>query len=74
METSLIFSFQKEYYKITEQWELKDVSEATQLSCGPAISYANTIIPKSTFKLDLNAKEEEARSQVVLPYIRYVLN
>lgn len=28
-------------------------------------------VPKSTFKLDLNSKEEEARSQVVLPYIRY---
>ncbi|KZS09505.1 Uncharacterized protein APZ42_026331 [Daphnia magna] len=60
-----------EYYSITDQWEVKDVEEVVEPSPNVVVdSLPKNAVPKSTFKLDLNAKEEEARSQVVLPYIR----
>ncbi|KAI9550294.1 hypothetical protein GHT06_000613 [Daphnia sinensis] len=60
-----------EYYSITDRWEIKDVEEVTKPSPNVLVeSLPKHAVPKSTFKLDLNAKEEEARSQVVLPYIR----
>ncbi|XP_057373669.1 elongator complex protein 5-like [Daphnia carinata] len=61
----------EEYYSISDQWEIKDVEEVTESSANMVVhSLPKNAVPKSTFKLDLNAKEEEARSQVVLPYIR----
>ncbi|EFX68336.1 hypothetical protein DAPPUDRAFT_301477 [Daphnia pulex] len=60
-----------EYYSITDKWELKDVKEFIETQ--PAVmpdSLPKSAVPKSTFKLDLNAREEQARSQVVLPYIK----
>ena len=36
----------------------------------PSETVQPSLLPSSTFKLDLNASEEEARSQVVLPYLR----
>ncbi|EFX64735.1 hypothetical protein DAPPUDRAFT_333884 [Daphnia pulex] len=56
---------------ITDKWELKDVKEFIETQ--PAVmpdSLPKSAVPKSTFKLDLNAREEQARSQVVLPYIK----
>lgn len=66
------FLFQEEYFSINEKWELKDVKEVTE-TAGSVMpeSLAKSVMPQSTFKIDLNAREEEARSQVVLPYIRY---
>lgn len=58
-----------ECYNVSPSFDLIDLEPlvnktVTQLPTKSAV-------PLSTFKLDLNAKEEVARSQVVLPYIRY---
>ena len=55
-----------EIVSVSSDWEIGDIEEVD------ASSRSNPIpsLPSSTFKLDLNAREEEARSQVVLPYLR----
>ncbi len=65
------FYAQEEHYSITDKWELKDVKEFIETQ-SPVVtdSLPKSAVPKSTFKLGLNAREEKARSQVVLPYIR----
>lgn len=66
---------QDECYKVSSNFELVDVEEATTASIGKVVLAAakSATVPASTFKLALNSKEEEARSQVVLPYIRYAI-
>lgn len=71
LNSNYFFFAQDEYYSITDKWELKDVKEFIETQ--PAVmpdSLPKSAVPKSTFKLDLNAREEQARSQVVLPYIK----
>lgn len=65
------FYAQEEQYSITDKWELKDVKEFIETQSAVVTdSLPKSAVPKSTFKLGLNAREEKARSQVVLPYIR----
>lgn len=63
------FMLQNECYNVSPSFDLIDLEPLVNKTV-PQLP-TKTTVPLSTFKLDLNAKEEVARSQVVLPYIRY---
>ena len=59
-----------ESLSVSCDWEISDIEDVTAESKTIPVEAIKTALPSSTFKLDLNASEEEARSQVILPYIR----
>lgn len=61
-----------EIVSVSSDWEIGDIEEVDASSRSNPIpsETVKSSLPSSTFKLDLNAREEEARSQVVLPYLR----
>ena len=64
-----------ETVSVSSDFEIGDLQEvAITGSDSIASETVKSSLPSSTFKLDLNASEEEARSQVVLPYLRYELS
>lgn len=81
MSVFLLFGFkpfsifmQKDIYKIKGKCELTDIKkfDPNESRNIQPLTAANPT-PKSTFRLELNQNEEKARSQVVLPYIRFIL-
>lgn len=68
---------QEESFRVDSNWTLVDVCEAQRPATsssarGTGALSAPAAVPKSTFRLELDAGEKSARSHVVLPYLRSV--
>jgi len=65
----------EESFRVDSNWTLVDVCEAQRPATsssarGTGALSAPAAVPKSTFRLELDAGEKSARSHVVLPYLR----